>query len=113
MDALCACSCFPELNWNWSEKCPPVHIYCADMWDDNFIPHVYELCDLFLGSMYCKFLKLMLLHFMKKLGNLFMPLVCRRIFLLHKDLGQQYSALASENCSRPNGASRIFLLDCD
>ena len=31
MDAFCACSCFPELNWDWIEKCPPVHIYCIDM----------------------------------------------------------------------------------
>ena len=27
------------------------------MWDDNFIPHVYELHDLFLRSMYCKSFK--------------------------------------------------------
>ena len=54
VDAFCACPCIPEINWNWSEKFPPVHIYCADMWDDNFIPHVYELYDMFLKSMYCK-----------------------------------------------------------
>ena len=57
MDAFYACSCFPPLNWNWSEKCPPVHIYCADMWDNNFITPVYELCDLFLESMYLKLFK--------------------------------------------------------
>ena len=27
------------------------------MWDNNFIPHVYELCDLFLRSMYYKIFK--------------------------------------------------------
>ena len=27
------------------------------MWDDNFIPRVYELCDMFLGSMYYKIFK--------------------------------------------------------
>ena len=54
MDAFCACSCFLEPNWDWKEKCPPVHIYCMNMWDENLIPRVYELCDLFLGSMYCK-----------------------------------------------------------
>ena len=52
MDAFCASTSFPALNWNWSDKSPPVHIYCVDMWDDNFIPQGYELCDLFLGSMY-------------------------------------------------------------
>ena len=24
------------------------------MWDENFIPRFYEICDLFLGSMYYK-----------------------------------------------------------
>ena len=57
MDAFCACSCFLELNWNRSEKCPPVHIYCADTWDDNFVLPVDELYDLFLGSMYYKIFK--------------------------------------------------------
>ena len=52
MDAFCASTAFSALNWNWTEKSPPVHIYCADMWDDNFIPRVYEHCDLFLRSMY-------------------------------------------------------------
>ena len=27
------------------------------MWDGNFIPRVYELCDLFFGSMYYKIFK--------------------------------------------------------
>ena len=57
MDALCVCSCFLELNWDWKEKCPLVHIYYADMWDNNFIPRIYELRDLFLGSMYYKIFK--------------------------------------------------------
>ena len=72
MDAFCACSSFPERNWDWKEKCLPIHIYCADMWDDNFIFRVYELCDLFLGSMYCKFFKVDAPAFSEKLGNLFL-----------------------------------------
>ena len=70
MDAFCACSCFLELNWNWSEKCPLVHIYCADIWDDNFIPRVYELCDLFLTSMYYKVFKADALAFSQKAREL-------------------------------------------
>ena len=66
MDAFSACSCTPELNWNWSKKCPPIHIYCADMWDGNFIPRVYELGDLFLGSMYYKIFKADALAFSEK-----------------------------------------------
>ena len=52
MDAFCVSSSFPTLNWNWTDQSPPVHIYCVDMWDRNFIPRIYELCDIFLGSMY-------------------------------------------------------------
>ena len=57
MDAFCASTAFSALNWNWTKKYPLVHIYCADMWDNNFIPRVYELCDLFLGSMYYNIFK--------------------------------------------------------
>ena len=57
MDAFCASSSFPSLNWYWDEKYSPVHIYFPDMWEDNFIPQVYELCDLFLESMYFKSFK--------------------------------------------------------
>ena len=57
MDAFCASTTFPDLNWNWTEKYPPIHIYCYDLRDDNFIPRVYELCDLFLGSMYYNIFK--------------------------------------------------------
>ena len=57
MDIFCALTAFPTLNWNWMEKSPPVHIYCVDMWDDNFIPWVYELRNLFLGSMYYNIFK--------------------------------------------------------
>ena len=52
VDAFSACSGLLEINWNWSEECPHAHIYCTDMWDDNFIPRVYELCDLFLRPLY-------------------------------------------------------------
>ena len=27
------------------------------MWEDNFVPHIYDICDLFLGSMYHKIFK--------------------------------------------------------
>ena len=57
MDAFYGSNSFSALNWNWRDKYPPVHIYCADMSDKNFIPRVYELYDLFLGSMYCNTFK--------------------------------------------------------
>ena len=57
MQAFCASSSFLTLNWYWDAKYLPVHIYCFDMWEDSFIPRVYELSDLFLGSMYFKIFK--------------------------------------------------------
>ena len=47
MDEFYVTSPFLTLNWNWDKNCPPVHIYCSDIWEDNFIPRVYEICDLF------------------------------------------------------------------
>ena len=57
MDAFYASTSFPALNWNWTDQSSPAHIYCTNMWDDNFIPHIYELCDLFLRSMYYNIFK--------------------------------------------------------
>ena len=57
MDVFCATSAFPTLGWNWSKNSLPIHIYCSDMWEDNFIPRVYDICDLVLGSMYHKIFK--------------------------------------------------------
>ena len=31
MDAFCATSPFPDLNWNWNKNCASVHIYFSDM----------------------------------------------------------------------------------
>ena len=57
MDVFCGTSAFLALSWNWSKTSPPVHIYCSDMWEENFIPQIYEICDMFLGSMYHKIFK--------------------------------------------------------
>jgi len=52
MDVFCATCAFPALGWNWQKNSPPVHIYCSDMWVDNFVPRVFDICDLSLASMY-------------------------------------------------------------
>ena len=57
LDVFCATSAFPAIRWNWKKDSPPVHISCFDMWDDNFVPRVYDICDLSLGSMYQKIFK--------------------------------------------------------
>ena len=57
MDAFYTSSSFPTLNWYGSYKSPLNHIYCSYMSDDYFIAQIYDLCDLFLGSMYFKIFK--------------------------------------------------------
>ena len=51
MDVFCATSAFPALRLNWQKNSLPIHIYCSDMWEDNFVPQLYDICDLFLGTM--------------------------------------------------------------
>ena len=57
MDAFCVYSPFLTLNWFQKEEFLPINIYLSNIWEDKFIPQVYELCDLFIGSMYFKFFK--------------------------------------------------------
>ena len=57
MDIFYATSSFSTMGWNWTKTSPPVHIYCSDMWEDNFIPQIYENCDHFIGSMYLNIFK--------------------------------------------------------
>ena len=57
MDVFYAFLVFPTLGWNWKKDSPPVHIYCSDMWEDNFVPWVYEICNLFLRFMYHRIFK--------------------------------------------------------
>ena len=40
------------MGWNWTRTSPRVHIYYSDMWEDNFVPWIYEICDHFIGLMY-------------------------------------------------------------
>ena len=43
---------FSTMGWNWTKVGPPIHIYCSTLWDDNFIPLIYDICDHFVGSIY-------------------------------------------------------------
>ena len=40
------------MGWNWTRVGPLVHIYCSTLWEDNFIPLIYDICDHFVGSVY-------------------------------------------------------------
>ena len=35
LDALCASNSFPGLNWAWTHKIPPIHLYCKELWREN------------------------------------------------------------------------------
>ena len=70
MDVFCTTSKFPNLGWNWEKNCPPLHIYCAHLWEDNFVRHIYDICDLSLGSMYHMIFKADALAFSKKARDL-------------------------------------------
>ena len=52
MDVFCATSSFLAMGWNWTRTSPPIHIYCSYMWEDNFVPWIYEICDHFIGLVY-------------------------------------------------------------
>ena len=48
---------FPTMGWNWTKTSPLIHIYCSALWEDNFIPHIHEICYQFIGLMYQIFFK--------------------------------------------------------
>ena len=70
MDVFCTTSKFPNLGWNWQKNCPPIHIYYSNLWEDNFFCRIYEICDLFLGSMYHMIFKDDALAFSEKARDL-------------------------------------------
>ena len=76
MDIFCATSLFLDLGWNWQKNSPLVHIYCSNMWEDKFVPHIYDICDLFLGSMYHNIFKADAPTFSKR---------ARALITLHRD----------------------------
>ena len=57
MDIFCVTYSFLTISWNQTRNYPRVNIYCSDMWEDNFVPRIYDIYDLFLGSLYHKIFK--------------------------------------------------------
>ena len=54
MDVFYAGLPFLAVAWNWASVGPPVHIYCSVLWEDNFIPLIYDICDHFICHVYKK-----------------------------------------------------------
>ena len=57
MDVFCATFPLLAMGWNWTRVGPPIHIYCSTLWEENFFPHIYDICDHFIGSIYQKVFK--------------------------------------------------------
>ena len=51
-DIMCSSFTFPLLKLHWSFKTPPLHIYCATLWEDNYKPHIHDICENFLCLAY-------------------------------------------------------------
>lgn len=47
--ALCASNQFPGLKWDWTPKCSPIHIYCQELWKENYHKEMYTICEHFLA----------------------------------------------------------------
>ena len=48
LDVLCASNQFLSLKWAWTPKCPPIHIYCRELWRENNYKEMYVICDHFI-----------------------------------------------------------------
>ena len=42
----------PNLGWNWTLLAPPLPIYYSELWDTNYAPRSYDICQYFLGTIY-------------------------------------------------------------
>ena len=56
-DILCAELEYPNLGWKWSFPSPPVPIYYSELWDTNYAPRFYNICEHFLGTIYFSIFK--------------------------------------------------------
>ena len=105
---------FSAMGWEWTKASPLVHIllfkpvggklWSLNLWNlwsfttVNVLENLQRRCSSFLGK-----------------GQIFYYskwwLVCRRIFLLHSDLGQQYSSPSAKNSPKQDGFARNSISD--
>ena len=45
LDVLGASNSFPGLNWAWTLKILPIHLYCKELWRENSYKEKYTICD--------------------------------------------------------------------
>ena len=57
IDVFCIEFQYPHLGWNWTLQTPPVPIYYSTLWDNNYMPSFYDICEYFMGTIYFKIFK--------------------------------------------------------
>ena len=41
---------YPNLGWKWSFMAPSVPIYYSKLWDTNYAPRFYDICQYFFDT---------------------------------------------------------------
>ena len=65
LDALSTSNPFPGLNWSWTLRSPPIHLYCKELWRENNYKEMYTICDQFIAPAYRFFLGLKCPEFLR------------------------------------------------
>ena len=71
IDVFCTEFQYPNLGWNWTLPAPPMPIYHSELWDTNYAPKFYDICEHFLGSIYFSIFKKEAPTFLVEATNLF------------------------------------------
>jgi hypothetical protein len=37
IDIVCIVNPFLGVGWSWNEKCPPIQVYCKNMWEHKYM----------------------------------------------------------------------------
>ena len=54
---VCASIMFPSLEFNWTRDKPPMHTYYSDIQEDNYMKHIYNICDKFINDVHFSIFK--------------------------------------------------------
>lgn len=48
VDLMCVSFTFPYMNWACNVKCPLIHVYFPNLCENNYMEHIYDICDNFI-----------------------------------------------------------------
>ena len=57
MHTVCASFSYLDMNWHWTKENPPIHIMYSNLWEDNYRPHTYDICDNFISDVHLDIFK--------------------------------------------------------